>query len=236
MRLSEVFYSIQGEGPLQGVPTVFLRLQGCNLYPGGCCKWCDTKYAQVGQGGLELSPVQVADHARTKWPRVDIPMCITGGEPLLQEGTEELIATLNKYNVFMQVFTNGTLPKPRWYSRVTGGWVVDCKCPSAGVNLPFDESWLEGRAVDTIKFTVADDNDLMFATKWIQKSATKNVSCMVSPVIPLASTDVYINPVDRQALIDGNAWAKRVCEFAIDKGIRFSLQWHKMLWGNKRRV
>lgn len=77
MKVIEIFTSLQGEGVLMGTPTTFVRFEGCNLD----CQWCDTKYAR--EGGREMTPHQVLDEVEER----NVPfVCLTGGEPMLQEG------------------------------------------------------------------------------------------------------------------------------------------------------
>ena len=113
VRVSEIFYSLQGEGFLAGVPSVFVRLAGCPLR----CKWCDTKYAW--DDGRELSPDAILEKIHrlrrrfaAKW------ICLTGGEPLAQNiGT--LVVKLKEAGLSVQIETNGTFsptPKADWYT------------------------------------------------------------------------------------------------------------------------
>jgi 7-carboxy-7-deazaguanine synthase len=106
LKISEIFFSIQGEGLRQGEPTLFVRLSGCNLK----CDFCDTKYAWVS--GKEMTVSQVMEKVRkihhispTRW------VCLTGGEPLLQK-VEELVRRLKDEGFKIQVETNATLYRP----------------------------------------------------------------------------------------------------------------------------
>lgn len=99
MKISEIFYSIQGEGFLTGVPSVFVRTSGCNL----SCPWCDTKYAQNGEE-MPLSAI-LRDVKKYDCDHV----VITGGEPCLHEGVEELTRALCDYH--RTVETNGTIKR-----------------------------------------------------------------------------------------------------------------------------
>ena len=102
LKVSEIFASIQGEGLRQGEPTIFVRLTGCNLR----CDFCDTKYAW--EGGDDISVQQVI--ARVKQQHKEFPadwVCITGGEPLLQD-IRELAQKLKEEDLRIQIETNGT--------------------------------------------------------------------------------------------------------------------------------
>jgi len=102
LKVSEIFASVQGEGLRQGEPTIFIRLTGCNLR----CDFCDTKYAW--EGGDDISIQQVI--ARVKQQHKEFPadwVCITGGEPLLQD-IRELAQKLKEEDLRIQIETNGT--------------------------------------------------------------------------------------------------------------------------------
>ncbi len=89
MRISEIFYSIQGEGIYQGRPMIFIRTQGCNLAKEyGGCVWCDTRYAQSYTPGEERSIPAILSHL-AKYPSRRI--CLTGGEPLSQPQIGDLM-------------------------------------------------------------------------------------------------------------------------------------------------
>ena len=113
LKVSEIFASVQGEGLRQGEPTIFIRLTGCNLR----CDFCDTKYAW--EGGDDISVQQVI--ARVKQQHKEFPadwICITGGEPLLQD-IRELAQKLKEEGLRIQIETNGTRFKKLpvdWYT------------------------------------------------------------------------------------------------------------------------
>lgn len=113
LKITEIFPSIQGEGLRQGEATIFIRLSGCNLK----CSFCDTKYAW--EEGQPYSVAQVLDEVRKM--RQSFPaqwVCITGGEPLLQD-IDELTRALKKEGLKIQVETNATLYHSLpvdWYS------------------------------------------------------------------------------------------------------------------------
>ena len=100
MKINEIFYSLQGEGKWTGLPTIFLRTAGCNLR----CVYCDTKYAY--DSGKEMNEEEIIKEI-SKYSCKSI--CITGGEPLLQDGVLDFIDVLlkNDYNICFE--TNGSL-------------------------------------------------------------------------------------------------------------------------------
>jgi 7-carboxy-7-deazaguanine synthase len=103
MRISEIFYSLQGEGTLTGVPSVFVRTSGCNLR----CRWCDTPYASWRPEGREWAVEEiVAEVQRTPARHV----VLTGGEPMLAKALPELAQRLREENYHITIETAGTLP------------------------------------------------------------------------------------------------------------------------------
>ncbi len=157
LRVSEIFYSIQGESSYAGWPCVFVRLTGCNLR----CSYCDTRYAY--EGGEELSVAGVIDRVRDYvCPLVEI----TGGEPLLQEETPELALMMLELGCTVLMETNGSRDISVVDSRCIK--VVDFKCPSSGEAESNDLgniSRLEPH--DEVKFVVADWEDYCFARELI---------------------------------------------------------------------
>jgi 7-carboxy-7-deazaguanine synthase len=106
LRVVEVFASVQGEGLRQGEPTIFIRLAGCNLR----CPFCDTAHAWTGGRPMTEAGVQArVEKLRRRFPAEWI--CLTGGEPLLQD-IVPLVRSLRKKRLKIQVETNGTVFRP----------------------------------------------------------------------------------------------------------------------------
>lgn len=103
MLISEIFHSIQGEGELTGVPSVFVRSSGCNLR----CAWCDTPYASWQPDGTEMSVEAVLEQVLAFSCRHAV---LTGGEPMLARGIRELAAGLTDRGVHVTLETAGTIP------------------------------------------------------------------------------------------------------------------------------
>jgi len=150
--LSEIFFSINGEGLQIGKPMAFIRLAGCNLR----CKWCDTKdsWIQKDQATLEDIVKEVSKY-NTEW------VCITGGEPLLQD-IEPLIKKL-QYKISLE--TNGTI-----YNDVIKkiDFVsVDIKTPSSGMKNDFKvlQKILGVMSYGQLKAVISDKNDYLFVKK-----------------------------------------------------------------------
>lgn len=209
MRINEIFHSLQGEGLHMGLPTVFVRLTGCNLR----CRWCDTTYAYDEGEDMALDDVLAAVAAYTT-KRV----CITGGEPLHQEeATIALARSLVGQGYTVSVETNGSLPVDQLVKSDVEV-VMDVKCPSSGADR---EMRLENigmlRDTDQLKFVIEDEGDLSHA-KTILEGQRPRCAVILSPVggtVP--------------------EWlAGRVLEEGLD--VRVLPQLHKLIWGNRRGV
>lgn len=115
MKVSEVFYSVQGEGYNIGLPSIFVRLSGCNLK----CVWCDTKYALKGGRNVEFDVLaHEVDELRDQNDCNHI--VITGGEPLTQvRGLGKFIDVINSSGFTYEIETNGTIPPSQLISNMT---------------------------------------------------------------------------------------------------------------------
>lgn len=102
MRIAEIFYSIQGEGELTGVPSVFIRTSGCNLR----CTWCDTKYASWRPEGEQISVKDLLKEVARHPAR---HVVLTGGEPMLAQETHELAERLRHVGYHITIETAGTV-------------------------------------------------------------------------------------------------------------------------------
>ncbi len=102
MRIAEIFFSIQGEGRLTGVPSVFIRTSGCNLR----CQWCDTPYASWQPEGNEMSVVEILTVVEKHPTRFCV---VTGGEPMVAKGINELLAGLRAAGKHITIETAGTV-------------------------------------------------------------------------------------------------------------------------------
>ena len=159
MKVSEIFYSMEGEGVEIGRLEVFVRLAGCNLK----CTWCDTKYAL--QNGKEMNVKEIVKEVR-EYPCKSIS--ITGGEPLLQKNELlELIKQLKALSYWIQINTNGTVFDEEVF-RLVDLISMDCKCPSSGMKSDFDVLKKTKELFDSktqFKFIISDREDYEYAKK-----------------------------------------------------------------------
>jgi len=209
MLVNEVFLSIQGEGRTMGLPTVFVRLSGCNLE----CKWCDTRYAS--EGGVELSVEEVVSSVKCFKVR---HVCLTGGEPLCHPESPLLISRLLEEGKHVTLETNGSLPLEDLPEHPDLLVSMDYKCPSSGEEGRMRVKNLEllGHK-DQLKFVVADQQDLDTAEK---------VLLRYRPDCPAIFTPV------------GGLTLEPVVKFVLDRGleVRVLPQLHKIIWGDRRGV
>ena len=209
MKVNEIFYSIQGEGILVGVPSIFLRLTGCNLR----CSYCDTKYAYVQ--GEEMSIPTILD-AIKKFTCTNI--CITGGEPLLQKDTVKLIETLLQKNYKLCLETNGSISIKKLVGKRSLVISLDIKCPSSGSHEQMNMkniSYLSEK--DQLKFIINNKKDYNYAKEILKRY---NPSC-----------NVFFQSVW------GTNPQKLASWILNDRlPVRLALQLHKIIWGGKRGV
>ncbi len=209
MKVIETFISLQGEGVLMGTPTTFVRFEGCNLD----CKWCDTKYAR--EGGKEMSANEVLDEVE----RSGVPfVCLTGGEPMLQDDILVLVEDLLDSEHHVSIETNGSLPLDTLPNSEDLLISMDVKCPSSGMSDSLYRDNLEFLGPrDQLKFIIADRVDYLFAKKVLREN---EINC---PII--------MTPVGGTELKDLASWVLN------DRlWVRVLPQLHKLIWGEKRGV
>lgn len=187
MRLSEVYASVQGEGPRVGLPTAFVRFAGCNLR---CPLWpCDTPYAiDPKKYRSEWRNIDASDLLDEILPLPVANVCLTGGEPWLQPKDEllTLVEALLVEGYTIECFSNGTLPIPDW-AFASVNFVFDWKLSGSGetdFNVAVFENNLHrgaSHAAVALKFTVASRVD--FEQAYIRSlGVAANVPVYVGPV------------------------------------------------------
>jgi len=208
LRVSEIFFSLQGESTRVGLPTVFIRLTGCPLR----CTWCDTEYAF--SGGETRSIADIVAEAGRHGTRT---VCVTGGEPLAQKNCLPLLTALCDAGFDVSLETSGALDIAPVDPRVSR--IVDLKAPGSGENARNLSSNLDHLAAhDEIKIVLADRADYEWARQIIAEHHL-NERCAV-----------LLSPVQGQlAPADLADWI-----VADRLPVRFQLQLHKVLWGNMR--
>jgi len=208
LRITEIFFSLQGETSRVGLPTVFVRLTGCPLR----CRWCDTAYAFTG--GTPRTIDEVLAEVRRHPTR---HVCVTGGEPLAQKACLPLLAALCDAGYDVSLETSGALDIAGVDPRVAR--VVDLKAPDsdeADKNLWSNLQQL--RPTDELKIVIASRRDYDWA-------------CHALEMHDLASRcPVLFAPVQ------GELTPRELAEWILADGlpVRFQLQLHKILWDDAR--
>lgn len=228
MRIAEIFYSVQGEGELTGVPSVFVRTSGCNLR----CTWCDTPYASWNPEGQELSVAEILEEVERHPTRFVV---LTGGEPMIAKGIHELAAGLRASGKHITIETAATV--------APGGIACDLASlsPKMSNSTPTMEragpwrdrhdktrsnpaviaDWLASD-VFQLKFVVSSPEDLA------------EIEALLGELRPSVEPHkVLLMPqgISQEELSTRSAWLVDVCK---RRGYRFCNRLHVELFGNKR--
>ncbi|HLP98470.1 MAG TPA: 7-carboxy-7-deazaguanine synthase QueE [Sideroxyarcus sp.] len=207
LRISEIFFSLQGETSRVGLPTVFVRLTGCPLR----CSYCDTTYAFSGGQNMTIAAImgEVAKYA----PR---HVCVTGGEPLAQKNCLSLLRALCDAGYDVSLETGGAVDVSGVDARVAK--VLDIKTPASGEakkNLWGNLQYLNPH--DEIKFVLCDEADYQWAKQVLaEHGLAQRCAVLFSPA-------------------QGQLAAKDVAEWILHDRlpVRLQVQLHKLLWGNE---
>lgn len=206
LRIHEIFSTIQGEGYDTGIPCTFVRLFGCNVK----CTYCDQP--QCKSDLKKMSVGKVVDEIR----RLRIKnVCITGGEPLIQEEVYTLIYELVCLGYAVSIETNGTVEIPDTVRR-SYKYVMDVKCPSSGVHHKNLFSNLQVlHPSDEVKFVIANEEDYKYAKSVLRKYPT-HAKVLLSPMF---------DPNLKQTI------GKDLCEWVLrDRlDVRIQIQMHKVI-------
>jgi 7-carboxy-7-deazaguanine synthase len=217
LKLAERFISINGEGLNAGELAVFIRFCGCNL----SCTYCDTKWANSPETtGEEMSAADILSYIKSTGIK---RVTLTGGEPLLAEGIDELLQLLSiEKTLSAEIETNGSVDFTKFAEiKNRPAFTMDIKCPSSGMS---DRNCFENTEIldfrDCVKFVVSDNNDLDFAKEKISRyKLTKRTNVIISPVF-------------------GRIEPKAIVQFMIDNkmnAVRLGIQLHKIIWDPDKR-
>ena len=208
LRISEIFYSLQGEARTVGFPTVFVRLTGCPLR----CGYCDTEYAFYGGQWLALDDILAQVRAFT--PRY---VTVTGGEPLAQRPCRELLAALCTQGYAVSLETSGALDIAGIDPRVS--IVMDLKTPGSGEEKKnLFENIAHLAAKDQIKFVISDRTDYEWSRALLSERRLSDVcEILFSPC------HGQLNPTDL---------AEWILQDRLP--VRMQIQLHKLLWNDAR--
>lgn len=210
MQVSEIFYTLQGEGISIGIPAVFLRLSGCHLR----CTWCDTKYTWDLKSGKKMKLAEILK-AIKKYPTKHL--VVTGGEPLIQQN--ELIKLFKKLpDHYIEIETSGSLPT------FINQYINHYNCSPKLSNSKNKTIKLEKFPAEKTyyKFVVDNKKDLKEIKEFIKK-------------YKITREKVFLMPqgIKKRELLKRSKWLAEICK---QENFRFTPRLHINLWGNKRKV
>jgi len=227
MRLAELFHSIQGEGKLVGVPSVFVRASGCNLR----CKWCDTPYASWEPEGPDVAVDEIMRQVgafNTKH------VVLTGGEPMIMPDIVALAEALKTNGHHITIETAATVFKPLPLDLASLSPKLSNSTPwdreggrfaaaheRQRINVPVIQQFIDGSPDFQLKFVVSDERDL------------NEIQSLLDQLKHWAPSDVLLMPegVDA-ATLDGRAdWVGEICKRT---GFRYCPRLHVYLYGHRR--
>jgi 7-carboxy-7-deazaguanine synthase len=224
MVVNEIFYSLQGEGRLSGVPSIFIRLAGCPLR----CRWCDTKYAWDISAGTEQSPEAIVEQIK------DFPtpyIVLTGGEPLIHPGITDLACLLRQQGYHLTFETAAIecpagIPadlmsiSPKLLNSSPPDSLLAERHESRRFNLSCMQELIETYPYQ-LKFVVDQPQDFDQIADCLER--LKNVD----------PSKVYLMPqaTNLEDYLDKSRW---LAEYCLRTGFSFSPRLQVMLWGNQR--
>ncbi len=210
LRITEIFYSLQGETRTVGLPTVFIRLTGCPLR----CHYCDTEYAF--HGGHKFSFEEILAKVAGYQARY---VTVTGGEPLAQKNCYTLLSLLCDHHYQVSLETSGALDVANVDPRVIK--VIDIKTPASG---EVDKNRYENLAClqphDQLKFVICSRDDYEWSKAQLSKlQIPTNIEILFSPSYQQLPATELANWIIADKL-----------------PVRLQIQLHKFLWGDKPGV
>jgi len=227
MKISEVFYSIQGEGKLAGIPSAFVRASGCNLR----CSWCDTPYASWEPEGDEQRVAHIVQQVKNAGCS---HVVVTGGEPMIMDDIVELCHALKAESLHVTMETAATVYKPVLIDLASLSPKLANSTPHeraggrfAGshdrnrLNIPVIQKFIDASPEFQLKFVVADQADLA------------EIDAILAQLRGWQPADVMLMPegVDSQALARRTSWIAKICK---STGFRYCPRLQIELFGNRR--
>jgi 7-carboxy-7-deazaguanine synthase len=208
LRITEIFYSLQGESNTVGIPTVFIRLTGCPLR----CGYCDTEYAFTG--GEKKSISDIIAEVESYGTRY---VTVTGGEPLAQPSCLELMTKLLNLGYVVSLETSGAIDVSDVDPRVIK--VMDLKTPSSGeLNRNLYQNIQYLNQADQVKFVIGNEEDYIWSKQIISEyHMPKRCEILFSPVAGQQNPTELANKILADRL-----------------PVRFQIQLHKLLWEDAR--
>ena len=227
MKISEIFYSIQGEGMLTGVPSVFVRTSGCNLR----CVWCDTPYTSWQPEGSDMTVKDILEVIRAYPGKHAV---VTGGEPMIAPGIVELTKGIKQLGLHITIETAGTVFHPvacdlmsispklensTPHERDGGKWAAQHE------RLRYQPDVLKQLMAEytyQLKFVVASPDDMKEIATMLEDTHADRSRVVLMP-----------EGTTPEAIRERAPWLTEICK---REGFRYSPRLHIDLWGNRRGV
>jgi 7-carboxy-7-deazaguanine synthase len=225
LKVAEVFYSVQGEGQLVGVPSVFVRFSGCNLR----CVWCDTPYASWQPEGDEYLLGPLLAKIRRLWPT---HIVITGGEPMIQPEIARFTERLKEDDFHITIETAGTVFEPVTCDLMSISPKLSNSTPLRREGGRWKEQHerlryqpgvlkrLMAAYPHQLKFVVSKPDDLEEVMKIVEETGAEARNVMLMP-----------EGTDPGAIFERAQWIVEACK---NRNWRYSPRLHIDLWGNER--
>ncbi len=223
MKIAELFYSLQGEGSLVGVPSFFIRTSGCNLR----CSWCDTPYTSWQPEGAELTLRQILDEVKAHPAR---HVVVTGGEPMIAPEIVPLTGQLRELGLHITIETAGTVFQPVACDLMSISPKLSNSTPEGQWAAQHDR--LRTRTIALAQLIDRYEYQLKFV---IEKPADVQEARALVSVLHVSREQVILMPegIDPERLRERGLWLAEICK---EEGFRFSPRLHVDLWGNRRGV
>jgi 7-carboxy-7-deazaguanine synthase len=225
VKISEIFYSVQGEGSLVGVPSVFVRTSGCNLR----CVWCDTPYTSWAPEGEERTVASIVEEVR-RHPAAHV--VVTGGEPMIAPEIAELTERLREAGLHITIETAGTVFQSVACDLMSISPKLANSTPSEreGGRWAAQHERLRMRPDVLARLTEAYNYQLKFVVMRPEDLPE------IADVVQQAGADrrnVILMPegIDADVLRERSLWLVEICK---REGLRFSPRLHVDLYGNRR--
>jgi 7-carboxy-7-deazaguanine synthase len=224
MRIAEIFYSVQGEGSLVGVPSLFVRTSGCNLR----CSWCDTPYTSWNPEGDDLGIDEILDRA-AEFPAAR-HVVITGGEPMIAPGIVELAERFRERGLHITVETAGTVFTPVACDLMSISPKLSNSTPEGVFRQQHER--LRQQPDVLLRLIAGYDYQLKFV---IAREEDIDEVCALVSRLGVAAGKVILMPEGIRAdiLRERGVWLAELCK---RYGFRFSPRLHVDLYGNRRGV
>jgi 7-carboxy-7-deazaguanine synthase len=224
MRIAEIFYSVQGEGGLVGVPSVFVRTSGCNLR----CSWCDTPYTSWHPEGDDLGLDEIL--ARASAFSAARHVVLTGGEPMIAPGIVELSRRFRECGMHVTIETAGTVFAPVECDLMSISPKLSNSTPEGVFQAQHERLRLQPDVL--LRLMSICDYQLKFV---ISRPEDVDEARAVIAQVEAPASKVILMPegITAETLDERGIWIAEICK---QFGFRFSPRLHVQLWGNRRGV